>query len=233
MSVVRQSVASVQRCHKAVGNRFFISVNFLGSRSYVHIRRRSCILKRRSRLGMGGTPTVEVRQIGKDDEQGLLVKNEPFTIFGELLVKRSNEKWDYEVKKYGQDEISQQTFPDEDYNFEEVTKDGFAIGAFESDQTVGLAIFKEQWHQYIYLEDLKVNGQYRRRGVAQALLAAAEEVAKSKNYKGFWTIGQNNNLAACLFYVKYGFEIGGLETKVYDYTTQSGKYDIHFYYDFD
>lgn len=175
---------------------------------------------------------VELKRISKDNEKSLLLKNEPFDIFGELIVKRCNEKWAYEIKKYAPKEIKQQTFPDEGYKLKDVIKRGFAIGAFNGKQTVGLAIFNNQWHKYLYLEDLKVSEKYRQKGVAHSLLQFSEEVAKSNGYKGFWTIGQNNNVAACKFYLKYGFEIGGLDTKSYDHTSQMGKQDIHFYYDF-
>ena len=38
-----------------------------------------------------------------------------------------------------------------------------------------------------------------------------------------------NNLNACLFYIGCGFEIGGLNTRVYEGTKQEGKSDIYFY----
>ena len=40
---------------------------------------------------------------------------------------------------------------------------------------------------------------------------------------------QDNNLSACLFYLKNGFRIGGLDTEVYGGTNQEGKADILFY----
>lgn len=36
---------------------------------------------------------------------------------------------------------------------------------------------------------------------------------------------------ACLFYLRYGFHIGGLDTEVYRGTRQEGKADILFYID--
>ncbi len=53
----------------------------------------------------------------------------------------------------------------------------------------------------------------------------------SSGYNGIYTQGQDNNLGACLFYVKAGFYIGGLDTNVYKGTKQEGKSDIIFYYD--
>ncbi|UTI85064.1 hypothetical protein NIT60_13990 [Mammaliicoccus sciuri] len=51
--------------------------------------------------------------------------------------------------------------------------------------------------------------------------------------KGIYTIAQDNNLNANRFYLKYGFEIGGLNTKSYQFTQQKGKFDIYYYLDFD
>lgn len=175
---------------------------------------------------------MNLRIIDKDDEQSLLLQNEAFAILGEINIKRNSGKWDYEIEKYDQKDVRKQTFPDENYKLEDINKNGFAIGAFDKGKIIGLAIFNDQWNKYLYLEDLKVSEKYRRKRVAHLLLKLAEKIAKEKKYKGFWTIGQNNNVAACMFYLKYGFEIGGLDTKVYDHTSQNGKQNIHFYYDF-
>ena len=63
------------------------------------------------------------------------------------------------------------------------------------------------------------------------LIEKAKEVAKENGYQGIHTVGQDNNLAACKFYIKSGFVIGGLDTKVYQGTKQEGKKDILFYLD--
>ncbi len=65
------------------------------------------------------------------------------------------------------------------------------------------------------------------------LVDKAKEIAQSKGYQGIHTIAQDNNLIACQFYQKVGFEIGGLDTRVYKGTAQEGKADIYFYLDCD
>ncbi|MBR6607453.1 MAG: hypothetical protein IKK98_02130, partial [Oscillospiraceae bacterium] len=49
--------------------------------------------------------------------------------------------------------------------------------------------------------------------------------------RSIYTQGQDNNLAACRFYLKHGFVIGGLDTMVYNGTSQQGKSDVIFYLD--
>ncbi|MDP4091595.1 MAG: GNAT family N-acetyltransferase, partial [Bacillota bacterium] len=61
------------------------------------------------------------------------------------------------------------------------------------------------------------------------LMEKAKEVAKSRNYNGIYTRAQDNNLGACLFYLKNDFVIGGIDTQVYKGTSQEGKIDILFY----
>ena len=83
----------------------------------------------------------------------------------------------------------------------------------------------------MYLYELKVFKDYRHKGVATALLQKAKEICKERQYSGIYTQAQDNNLSACLFYIKTGFHIGGLDTNVYKGTKQEGKADIIFYLD--
>ena len=82
----------------------------------------------------------------------------------------------------------------------------------------------------MYLYDLKVNAEYRSKGVGKMLIDESKKVAKDNGYIGVYTQGQDNNLGACHFYLGNGFEIGGLNTHVYNGTSQENKKDIFFYY---
>lgn len=85
--------------------------------------------------------------------------------------------------------------------------------------------------KYMNLYDLKVNQNCRGQGVGAALVEKAKDAAREKGCRGIYTRGQDNNLPACLFYLKRGFRIGGLDTDVYKGTSQEGKSDILFYLD--
>lgn len=71
----------------------------------------------------------------------------------------------------------------------------------------------------------------RGRHIGTLLIEQAKEIALQQGYRGIHTVGQDNNLAACLFYLQNGFVIGGLDTHIYRGTAQEGKKDIHFYCD--
>ena len=81
----------------------------------------------------------------------------------------------------------------------------------------------------MYIYDLKVNACLRGQGIGRKLIGEAETLAEKKGYRGLWVVAQDNNLAACRFYLKNGFVIGGLDTQVYRGTAQEGKADVHFY----
>lgn len=122
-------------------------------------------------------------------------------------------------------------FPDENYCYENMAENTTFIGAYDGEKCIGLAVMQEGFFKYMYLYDLKVNSAYRGQGAAKALMEKARAVAKEKGYRGIYTQGQDNNLGACLFYIKNGFYIGGFDSNVYKGTSQEGKADIIFYFD--
>ena len=170
---------------------------------------------------------ITIKFIGKDNVANINIKNEAFNLFGHMFPYYQDGKWGYSVIE--SKEISTDIFPDENYVFENMEKDHFFIGAYDGEMCIGLAIFQMQWHKYVYLHDLKVNSAYRGQRIATKMIEESEDYLKRLNYRGIWTIAQNNNLGACLFYINNGFRIGGLDTETYNGTKLEGVFDIHFY----
>ena len=171
---------------------------------------------------------IEIRLIDAARGQDVKLPNEPFPLIGRMRPSYADGRWDYAVERFDAGEMR---FPDEDYDFDAMSGDTTFLGAYDGDACVGLAVLKEGFFRYMYLYDLKVNAAYRGTGAGKKLIEAAREVALAKGYRGLYTQGQDNNLAACLFYLKCGFRIGGLDTEVYRGTSQEGKADILFYLD--
>ena len=79
-------------------------------------------------------------------------------------------------------------------------------------------------------DDESIRGAAARgRGIGMKLIERAKELAREKGYRGIYVIAQDNNLGACLFFLKCGFRIGGFDTEIYRGTAQEGKSDIIFY----
>ena len=174
--------------------------------------------------------SITIKLITKANEDAINFKNEPFDLFGRMIPKYDGEEWTYEVEKFKT--IETMCFPDEAYHFDEMSQDSICLGAFDGDKCVGLGIFKEAFFKYMYLYDLKINQAYRGQQIGEKLIKEAQKIAQKKNYIGIYTQAQDNNLGACLFYLKTGFKIGGLDTNVYKGTPQENKKDILFYLDF-
>lgn len=173
--------------------------------------------------------TVKIIDYSRKDD--INIPNQPFKLFGLMLPSYNNGKWDNTVITFPPENHTEMCFPDEKYDYDKMIKNHIFIGAYDEDKCIGLAIMRQDMFRYMYLYDLKVNAGYRGRGVGAMLIEYAKKVAFEQGYIGVYTQGQDNNLGACLFYLKNGFEIGGLNTRVYNGTSQENKKDILFYLD--
>lgn len=153
--------------------------------------------------------------------------NESFEMPGKFIPELKDGVWSYRTEPFKT--VETMVFPDENYDFDEISSKGPIFGAYEDDKCIGVAIYQDYWLKYMYLYDLKVNSAARGKGVGKALIQAGLEEAKARGYIGLYTQAQDNNLNACMFYLKAGFEIGGFDNRVYGGTSQEHKADIIFY----
>ena len=174
---------------------------------------------------------ITIQLIDAAHKSDLNIKNHPFKLFGLMLPSYNNGKWDHTELLFPTENVTETCFPDENYNFEEMSKEHIFIGAYDGETCVGLAILQQAFMRYMDLYDLKADPDDRGQGVGRLLIEKCREVAAQQGYKGLYTQGQDNNLGACRFYLKMGFEIGGLDTSVYGGTSQEHKKDILFYCD--
>lgn len=174
---------------------------------------------------------ITVKIIDNTHKVVINIKNEPFPLFGRMIPSYCNEKWSYETELFAEKDITEMCFPDENYDWDELSKNSIFIGAYDGNECIGLAILQQAMMKYMYLYDLKVNKAYRSRHIGKMLIEKSKDVAAEHGYRGLYTQGQSNNLGACLFYLNNGFVIGGLDTHVYTGTSLEGEWDILFYCD--
>lgn len=170
---------------------------------------------------------MEIRRITRENAGDLNIKNEPFEMPGRFIPELKDGRWSYRTEAF--ETVQTMTFPDENYDFDDIFQKGIVFGAYVDGKCVGIAIYQDYWLKHMYLYDLKVNSADRGKGVGKALIAAGLSAAKERGYRGLYTIAQDNNLNACMFYLRAGFEIGGFDNRVYNGTSQEGKADILFY----
>lgn len=168
---------------------------------------------------------IIIRKLDNAHALDARLPNQPFQLWGRVIPTLQDGKWSYRVQKSNQ--IGEDCFPDEKYD---VTRDDrIFIGAYFEEQCVGLAVLRKEWYRHLYLDDLKVNADLRGHGIGGILIEAAMEEAKALGLHGVYTICQDTNASACLFYLKHGFTIGGFDNRVYDGTKLEGTGNIIFY----
>ena len=170
---------------------------------------------------------TEIRRITGENRQDAQLPNEPFTMWGRLIPDLRDGMWSYRVERFAKE--MEMCFPDVPYDPE--GEDGVFLGAYDGERCIGLAVLRSGMFRYMYLDDLKVCRAFRGKGVGGMLVAACMEEAKARGWRGIYTVGQDNNLSACLFYLKQGFDIGGFDNRAYRGTAQENKADIYFYKD--
>ncbi|MHA3224771.1 GNAT family N-acetyltransferase [Globicatella sulfidifaciens] len=172
---------------------------------------------------------ITIKRIEKNSAD-IRLSNHPFQVFGKFIPTYDGFQWHYRKEIWPKSEWRQMTFPDEHYQYEVMKENHYFVGAYnDQDECVALVVYQDDGFKYLYLADIKVVPNYRKKGIASMLIAEGKKIAIEQHYQGLYTIAQDNNLAACEFYLANHFELGGLNTHVYDFTPQHGKHDIYFY----
>lgn len=87
--------------------------------------------------------------------------------------------------------------------------------AYIEDKVCGQMILSLNWNNFALIEDLEVDVDFRRQGVGQGLLEQAKVWAKGMKLAGVTLETQNNNVPACLFYKRSGFDLCGFDRNLY------------------
>ena len=84
--------------------------------------------------------------------------------------------------------------------------------AFENEKLTGQIIVLKYWSRYAYINDIRIEKDYRGKGMGKALMKKAIDWARENKCIGVEVETQDVNVKACLFYEKLGFSIGGVNT---------------------
>lgn len=80
---------------------------------------------------------------------------------------------------------------------------------------IGYLIVSQSWNNYAVIEDMAVDAPHRGSGVARLMMDAAVEWARGAALAGVRLETQSINVAACRFYERYGFLLGGHDRYLY------------------
>lgn len=92
-----------------------------------------------------------------------------------------------------------------------------SFGAFADNELQGWIICElRTWNNSLYIENILVNEKYRRRGLGIMLIKNAIKEARKLNCRVIELETQNTNYPAIQFYRRMGFNITGVNTRLYD-----------------
>ncbi len=140
--------------------------------------------------------------------------NQPFEIIGRIHPELKDGKWSSSEEIYEHPYWKQ--YPDDRYDASYIDSDEkTAFLAYLDTECVGQIVLRKDWTRYAFIEDLGVCQSARGQGVGTALLTKAAEWAQKSSLDGLALETQDNNLLACRFYRKFGFQIGAVNTMLY------------------
>ncbi|WP_137934100.1 GNAT family N-acetyltransferase [Mesorhizobium comanense] len=87
--------------------------------------------------------------------------------------------------------------------------------AWDDHVPIGRAMISRNWNNYALVDDIAVDTAYRGSGVGRLLMDACVAWGRNEGLAGIMLETQNNNIAACRFYERYGFELGGVDRLLY------------------
>ena len=165
----------------------------------------------------------------KDTIQYLPHDEQPFNIIGKLILLYDGNEWITKEELF--EDCKEKTYPNDVYdplvyidNDDEV-----AFLAINNGELVGSIRVCKRWNGNAFIDDLKVDRIYRNNGIGKMLIDAAVKWSKEKGLNGLSLETQAENLLACRFYLKYGFEIGGIDTMVYTNPLYKRETALYFY----
>nr|WP_162835414.1 GNAT family N-acetyltransferase [Pseudomonas lutea] len=156
------------------------------------------------------SPTFSIRVADECFEDYILNSEFTFTVSGyaQVQIGAPVAQWQVDpvepyLKNYGIDS-------EEFCNYRDAA-DSTVLVAWLDEQPVGHVVVSQHWNGFAHIDELAVDTQARRNGVARRLLDVAQFWSRKRGLPGITLETQNNNLGACQLYEDYGFVVGGVD----------------------
>lgn len=137
-----------------------------------------------------------------------------FQVDSELIVSLNGGALGYRVvpvplysKRYPSGSVNYATYLDQ--------PDRIAFVAAVEDRVAGLIRLARTWNGFAAIEDLVVDVEHRCCEIGRRLMLRACEWALQLGVRGISAETQTNNVAACQFYERCGFELSGFDRRFY------------------
>lgn len=157
---------------------------------------------------------IQIRELDKDSLIHINQCDNSFSVESKLRLHARDEEIVYTLaparaflKRYSPEDLD---YPDYLDNPEKTI-----FLAYIDEQLAGQIILRKNWNGYAYVEDIAVDSRFRRQGIGKRLMEKAVYWAKSHSLPGIMLETSNVNIAACHFYERIGFKLGGFDRYLY------------------
>ena len=151
---------------------------------------------------------IRIAQVTRDEAPDWSTSDRRFVVDHEMEIVLVDDQFSYKVHCVTPYE---KTYSEE----QDVLEETVSFVAYIEERPAGEVCLSCNWNRYAYIEDLVVSQNFRRQGVATALVTHAIAWAQSNNLPGVMLETQNNNLAACKLYESCGFRLAGFDSNLY------------------
>ncbi|ALR30989.1 streptothricin acetyltransferase [Chryseobacterium sp. IHB B 17019] len=104
----------------------------------------------------------------------------------------------------------------------QVIEQGHSFGAFHEDQLVGWIICDyREWNNSLFIENLLISEQFRGQNIGRLLIKNVNRKARELQCRIVELETQNTNFPAIKFYQKAGFLFTGINTKLYNDSSET------------
>ena len=155
-----------------------------------------------------------IREIDQHNTEDFGRCDSSFTVNSKLILHAENGTIRYTVvdvplytKQYRAEEFDSKYYLDH--------PDRAIFFAYLDEELAGEIRLRKNWNGYAYIDSIAVDSKYRHQGLGRALIQQAIEWAKTKGFPGLMLETQDNNVPACGFYERCGFELRGFDTHLY------------------
>ncbi len=161
---------------------------------------------------MGNESKLIISSLNNDLIDDINMTNDYFELYGRVVPSLQSGRWSYKEVLFN--ETRKTRFPDDKLDWSQYInqEDKALFLAYMNNTCIGQIRIIKDWNRFCYIENIASKKEYRGSGVGTSLLNKAEEWAKQRQLIGMSLETQDDNLAACRFYVKQGFTLGGVDT---------------------
>lgn len=160
--------------------------------------------------------SFEIVTMTRDNMNLMPNHDQPYEVIGRMRLLLNDGEWSYEPVYL--DTPWEKTFPQEEMELDKYLDDPrkTVLMALDGGQYAGAVRLRCDWNLYGFIDDIGIDPAFRRKGAGRALMEAAEQWAKAQHMQGLALEAQDINLHAARFYERCGFEIGGVNTMLYE-----------------